>query len=197
MKISTTWSQRDWDNALSKVWKLSRGFEEILEFLLENNYITSSDIIHASDIYKDPNKEYEDDEVKEMISSRGLRDIMGILQEEYSLDEILDELPTNEILDNINEEDRLDSLDGTWALESHDEEIKNQTYHEYIDDWTKEAQAKEKSLLEELQNSKSDDLHKFICDLIGIGYYDKEGFERETNKLKDKLNKNSYNIKYK
>ena len=51
MKISTQWYQQDWDNALKKVWKLSRNFEEILNFGLEHNFITSSDIIHASDIY--------------------------------------------------------------------------------------------------------------------------------------------------
>lgn len=196
MKISTTWSQRDWDKALEKVWKLSIDFEEILNFGLEHGFITSSDIIHASDIYKDPNKEYEDDEIKEMISSRGLRDIMNIIQEEYSLDEILDELPTNEILENISEDDRLDSLDGTWTLDNHDEEIKNQTYKEYIDELVDEWQANEKDKLSQLQDSNADNLHQFICDLIGVGYYDNEGFKREISKLRDKLNKNSYNIKY-
>ena len=196
MKISTTWSQRDWENALSKVWTLSRDFEEILNFGLEHEFITSSDIIHASDIYKDPNKEYEDDEVKEMISSRGLRDIMDIIQEEYSLDEILDELPTNEILENISEDDRLDSLDGSWTLENHDNEVREAHYREYIDEWIDEQRSNEISKLQELQNCNPDDLHQFICNLIGVGYYDQEGFKNEFNRLKDKLNKNSYRIKY-
>ena len=60
MKISTTWSQDDWNKALKKVWQLSRNFEEILEFGLEHGFITSADIIHASDIYRDPNKEYDE-----------------------------------------------------------------------------------------------------------------------------------------
>ena len=196
MKISTTWSQRDWDKALEKVWKLSRSFEEILEFGLEHNFITSSDIIHASDIYKDPNKEYEDDEIKEMIMSRGLRDTMDIIQEEYSLDDILDELPTREILENISEDDRLDSLLDSWVLENHDDEVREEYYREYIDEWVEEQIANENAKIKELQDANSDNLHEFICDLIGVGYYDKEGFEKEFNKLKDKLNKNSYGIKY-
>lgn len=196
MKISCEWSQQDWDKALSKVWKLSRNFEEILEFGLENNFITSSDIIHASDIYKDPNKEYEDDEIKEIISSRGLRDIMSIIQDEYSLDEILDELPTNEILDSMNDDDLLDHLDGSWVLESHDDEVRTQYHNEVLEDIYNDIESDRKTQLEELQNGNPDDLHEFICNLIGVGYYDKEGFEREINNLKNKLNKNSYSIKY-
>ena len=196
MKISTSWSQRDWDKALEKVWKLSKNFEEILEFGLEHNFITSSDIIHASDIYKDPNKEYEDDEIKEMIMSRGLRDTMDIIQEEYSLDDILDELSTKEILDNISEDDRLDSLLDSWVLENHDDEVREAYYKEYIDEWVEEQIANEKTKIKELQDANSDNLHEFICDLIGVGYYDKERVEKEFNKLKDKLNKNSYGIKY-
>ena len=92
MKISTTWTIDDWQKALTKVFKLARDFEEILTFALERDLISSEDIINAAKIYEDPNKEYDDEEVKEMISSRGLRDIMGIIQEDNSLDDILDEL---------------------------------------------------------------------------------------------------------
>ena len=39
MKISTRWTQKDWDDALKKVWKLSRDFDEILNFGLEHGFI--------------------------------------------------------------------------------------------------------------------------------------------------------------
>ena len=93
MKINTTWTQADWNNALKKVWELSRNFEEILNFGLEHGYITSSDIIHASDIYKDPNKTYDEFEIDDFIKSVPLSDVMKSIQDEYSLDEILFELP--------------------------------------------------------------------------------------------------------
>ena len=143
MKISTQWSQQDWDNALNKVWKLSRNFEEILNFGLEHNFITSSDIIHASDIYKDPNKEYDDEELKEIIKNNNIYDLMEIIQEEYSLEDIIGELPSMEILENIPEEDKLDSLEHTLTLDRHDEEIRNQTYNECVDEWIYEMRANE------------------------------------------------------
>ena len=89
MKINTSWSQQDWNKALKKVWELSRSFEEILEFGLEHGFISSSDIINASDIYKDPNKEYDESEIEDFIKSVPLSDLMKAIQDEYSLDDIL------------------------------------------------------------------------------------------------------------
>lgn len=196
MKINTTWSQQDWNNALKKVWKLSRDFEEILNFGLENNFITSSDIIHASDMYKDPNKEYDDEELKEILDNSNIYDIMKILQEKYSLNEILDELPSDEILDNIDARDRLDSLENTWELEQHDEETKEIIYKEYIDEWIDQCEITERTSINNLSNINGDELHKLICDVIGCGYYDQNEFDKCLKKFKDKLNKNSYGVKY-
>ena len=196
MKINSTWSQKDWDDALKKVWKLSRDFEEILNFGLEHGFITSSDIIHASDIYKDPYKEYDDDEVKEMIRSRGLSDIVDILEDEYSTRDILDEFTKNEILDEMDDDDLLDHIEHSYALEQHDNEVREIYYRECIDEWLDELSGREREKLDELRNCYPDDLHQFICDLIGVGYYDKEGLMKGLGNLKDKLNKNSYGIKY-
>ena len=196
MKISTTWSQRDWDDALKKVWKLSDNFEEILVFGLEHGFITSSDIINASDMYKDPNKEYDDEELKEILDNSNIYDIMKILQEKYSLDEIIDELPANRILENIDEDERLDSLCNTWTLDRHDEEVRDQTYREYIDEWIDECKTKEKDTINNLYNANGDTLHTLLCDIIGCSYFDQEGLNKGLEKIKEKLNKNSYGIKY-
>ena len=192
MKISTSWSQADWDENLEKVWKLSRSFEDILNFGLEHGFISSSDIIHASDIYKDPNKEYDDEEIKEMIMSRGLREVMEVIQEEYSLGDILDELPKDEILDNIDASNRLDSLENTWELEQHDEEVKTECYNEYVDEFKEQFKAEQKDYMDNVYNWSADELHKFLCNASGCGYYDKNIFD----KLKNKLNHNSYDVKY-
>ena len=193
MKISTTWSQRDWDKALEKVWKLSRDFEEILEFGLEHSLITNADIIHASDIYKDPNKEYDDDEVKEIIKDKGCYDMMKLMQDEYSLDEILDELQTYEILNNISADDRLESLRDTWELEQYEEEIKNEVYRDYIDEWMEEYQCTRKEILDEILPKSSDDWREFLCDhFFNCSYYDNETFNNKYNKLKEDINKSNY-----
>lgn len=196
MKISTTWSQDDWNKALKKVWELSRNFEEILEFGLEHGFITSSDIIHASDIYKDPNKIYEDFEIDDFIKSVPFSDLMKSIQDEYSLDDILFELPKHEILDNLDKDDLLDKLNGSWELEQHDEEVKNNYYSEIYDEIIKEIEEKEIDKINEVENYSPDELHQFICNILGIGYYDQNGLKEGINKLKEKLNNNTYNINY-
>jgi len=190
MKISTQWSQRDWDNALSKVWKLARNFDEILEFGLEHGYITSSDIIHASDIYRDPNKEYEEEEVKEVITSYGLPDTMRIIQEEYDLDDIINELPEDDILDYYDDDTLYERIENSGFMECIKEEIKSDLYKEYIDEWAEEFEIDSQNQLNNLINN-ADELHTLICDISGCGYYE-NGFE----KLKEKLNKNNYGVKY-
>lgn len=101
MKINTTWTIKDWQNALKKVWELSRNFEEILEFGLEHDFITSSDIIHASDIYRDPNKTYDDVEIEDFVKSVPLSDLMKTIQNQYCIDDIVDEMDKEEIMDVI------------------------------------------------------------------------------------------------
>lgn len=193
MKINTTWTQADQNKALEKVWKLSRNFEEILEFGLERGFITNSDIIHASDIYKDPNKEYDDEEVKEMISSRGLQETMEIIQNEYSLDEILDTLPPDDLLDNISNDDMLDYLEGTWELDKYENDIKAQYHSEVLDEVIKEIKTDNENYIENIPNWNADELHHLICDIVGCTYYDNTVYE----KLKERLNKNNYGVKYK
>lgn len=192
MKISTTWTQADWNKALKKVWELSRDFEEILNFGLEHGYITNSDIIHASDIYKDPNKTYDEFEIDDFIKSVPLSDLMKSIQDEYSLDEILFELPKHEILENFDKDDLLEELDGSWELNQHDEEVKEETYREYVDEWIEEMKAQDKEYIENLYNANSDDFHTFICDILGSGYYD----QSVVNKLKEKLKNNSFGVDY-
>ena len=192
MKINTTWSQADWNKALKKVWELSRDFEEILNFGLEHGYITSSDIIHASDIYKDPNKEYDDSEIEDFIKSVPLSDLMKAIQDEYSLDDIIFELPNHEILENFDKSDLLEELDGSWELDQHDEEVREETYKEYIDEWVEEMKTQDKEYIENLYNANSDDFHTFICDTLGSGYYD----QSVVTKLKEKLKNNSFGVDY-
>ena len=192
MKISTTWTHTDWDNALNKVWKLSRNFEEILNFGLEHSYITSSDIIHASDIYKDPNKTYDEFEIEDFIKSVPFSDLMKTIQDEYSIDDIVDELDKDDILNAIGDDELFSHIENSGVMDEHDNDIKDQVYREYIDEWIEDFNTSHQNLINELQDAKSDDLHIHMCKLGNCGYYDQESI----NKLKDKLNKNSFGIKY-
>lgn len=192
MKINTTWSQADWNNALKKVWTLAKDFEEILNFGLERGFITNLDIIHASDIYKDPNKEYDDEEVKEVISSRGLQETMEIIQNEYSLDEILETLPPDDLLDNISNDDMIDYLEGTWELDRYGDDIRAQCHSEILDEVLNEIKTDNENHIANIYNWSADELHHLICDIVGCAYYDNTVYD----KLKERLNKNTYGVKY-
>lgn len=188
MKINITWSQKDWNDALKKVWSLATDFEEILTFGLENNFITSSDIIHASDIYKDPNKEYDQSEIEEMIEKSHLDDVIDVLTNKYTISEIVDALPSDNILDDIDDSELLEALEGTWTLENHDDNVRSEYYNDVIKDCVEELEQDNEEHLKDIQNWSTDELHTFICDIVGCGYYDTSVFD----KLKDKLKNNSY-----
>lgn len=192
MKISTTWTQRDWQDALKKVWKLSNGFEEILTFLLERGYITSSDIIKAGDIYKDPYKTYSDEEIEEMIKDVPLSDLMEMIQHQYNTDDIIDQMDKEDILDAIGDDELLYHIENSVVMDEHDDEVKEQVYREYIDEWIEEFNTSHRNFTDELRDSNPDDLHEHICEIANCGYYDQESI----NKIKDKLNKNTFGIKY-
>ena len=192
MKINTTWTIKDWQNALKKVWELSRNFEEILEFGLEHDFITSSDIIHASDIYRDPNKTYDDVEIEDFVKSVPLSDLMKTIQDQYCIDDIVDEMDKGEIMDTIGDDELFSHIENSVTMEMHDDEVKEQVYHEYVDEWIDEMKTQEKDYIANLYNANSDDFHKFLCDTLGCGYYD----QSIVNKLKEKLKNNSFGIDY-
>ena len=192
MKINTSWSQEDWNKALKKVWQLSRNFEEILEFGLENGFITNADIIHASDIYHDPNKEYDEDDIDDFVKSVSLSDLMKSIKDEYSLSDIIFELPTHELLEYFDKSDLLEELEDSWELDQHDEEVREETYKDYVDEWIEEMKAQDKEYIKILYNANSDNFHEFLCDTLGCGYYD----QSVVNKLKEKLKNNSFGVDY-
>jgi len=192
MKISTTWSQDDWNKALKKVWGLARNFDEILEFGLEHGFITSSDIIHASDMYRDPDKMYDDPEIEDFVKSVPLSDLMKTIQNQYCIDDIVDELDKDDIMDAIGDDELLSHIENSTVMDMHDDDVKEQVYHEYVDEWIEEMKAQKKDYIDNLYNANADDFHKFLCDTLGCGYYDKS----MVDKLKEKLKNNSFGIKY-
>ena len=193
MKINTTISKQDWESALSKVWENAENFEEILNFGLEHNFISSSDIIHASDIYRDPNKEYEEDEVKEAMKSLDIYDLMSIIKDEYSVGEIISNLDIDDVFQCIDDSEMLDYLDGTYELEDHDDEVRTRYHNDVLEDIIDKLERDYTEYNKNIQNWPSDDLHKFICDIVGCSYYDSSVLEQ----LKEKLHNNNYIENYK
>lgn len=195
MKISTTWSRKDWINALKKAWGLADDFEEILNFGLEYGFINSTDIIHASDIYKDPNKEYDDAEVKEMIEKCNLSDLIHIILETYDASDIVDELDADEnILDKFDDGDLLDHLEGTYALENHDDDVRRQYDYELREEIELDLYKQYKDNINDIKNYDIDQMRKFFCNLLDVGYYDDNGLFNGLNDLIQKMNSSIYKL---
>lgn len=193
MKPNSTMLKQDWESALSKIWENAENFEEILNFGLEHNFISSSDIIHASDIYKDPNKEYDEEEVKEVMKSLDIYDLMSIIKDEYSVGEIISNLDTDDIFQCIDDSEMLDYLDGTYELDDHDDEVRTRYHNDVLEDIINKLERDYTEYNKNIQNWPADELHRFICDIAGCSYYDSSVIEQ----LKEKLNNNSYIKNYK
>ena len=195
MKISTSWSKKDWEAALSKVWKLATDFNEILCFGLEHNFITNSDIIQAAEIYKDPYKEYDDDEIKEIIKSYKLSDFINIMLDVYDTSDIVDELDANEeILNKFDDDDLLDHLEGSYTLEKHDDEVRNTYDYELRNEIELECYNKYKDNIDDIKNYDIDQMRKFFCNLLDVGYYDDDGLYNGLNDLIKKMNSSIYKL---
>ena len=178
-------------NLLKKVWEC-HDLEDILTAGLDYNAITSSDIINASNMYKNPNKEYTDEDIKEMISFCGIENIMKIIENEYGVEDIIENISVDDILDPIPDNEILDYLKGSWTIEDYKEDIKEEYREELLEDVTEQVNAENENYKNNIINLEGDDLHHLICDIVGCTYYD----NNVSDKFKEKLNKNSYGIKY-
>lgn len=185
------------DNTLKEVWA-KYNLEDILNAGLSLNKISSSDIINASDIYKDPNKEYSDEEVQEIIKDRGLHDILTFIQNEYDLEDIIDDIGKNDVLDAIDEDDRFESIKYSFVLDDHDgdirEETKEECYEQIYEDVLNQLKVKDNHK-KYLEDYSPDELRTYFCDMFSIGYYDDEGLNKGFSKLFQIMNKSTYNIK--
>ena len=183
------------DKYLEKVWDFYT-LEDILNYGLENNIISNSDIINASKAYEDPNKEYDDESFQEAIQSYGLENTLRYLRDEYELGEIIDEIGTEEILDDIGEDRLFDHIRDSWIIEDHDNEIieghGEVEYDKGFNDGIKETE----KMFNNLADEHPDKFHRFFCNLLGCGYYDQAGINNKLKNFNDKLNKNSYGVEY-
>lgn len=170
------------EDLLKEVWEICT-FDEIIDAGFEQNKCGAIDLKVAASEFDDIDHEIDDDEFETEIHNRGIREIVSILKNLYHNSDILDEFETEEILDYWGDE-IWEYLKDTYTLKKHDEEIANQTYREYIDCWIEEIKQREKEQLMEVENYSPDELHQYICDILGVGYYDKERF---IEKIKDKI----------
>lgn len=172
-------------------------FDEIIDAGLDLNKCSSSDIINAASEYEDPDKSALED----IISESSVEDVMEAVKSEFTIDDIVGELNRDDILDCFDNDDILYYLENTYELNRHDDEIKADYYYDMYGEVLKELADTYDFNYKQFVNSVAneytpDDFHRLICDIIGVGYYDKEGFKEKMKVFIDKLNKNNYDIKY-
>lgn len=172
-------------------------FDEIIDAGLNLNKCSSSDIINAASEYEDPEKSALED----IISESSIEDVMETVRSEFTIEDIVGELNRDDILDCFDKDDILWYLDDSYELTKHDDEVKETYYYEMYDEVLKELEDTYDFNYKQFINSicteySVDDYHKLICNVLGIGYYDNEGFKEKIKEFIDKLNKNSYGIKY-
>lgn len=171
---------------LSRVWSECT-FDEILEFGLSNGYIGSESIINAASDYSDPNKEYSDDELKEIIKEADLDLILDIIDEKYSVRDIIDELDQDEVLNCFDADTLIDHCE--WELQDKYNEERNIGFEEGYDEATKNFEDKEKHIL---RDSNTTDKWCYLCDELEVSYYDENLLKAKLNKLFNDFNKIIY-----
>ena len=172
-------------------------FDEIIDAGLDLNKCSSSDIINAASEYEDPEKSALED----IISESSVEDVMEAVRSEFTIEDIVGELGRDDILDCFDKDDILWYLEGSYDLEKHDDEVKEEYYHAMYEEIVKEVEStydfNYKQFIKDIAKEYSpDDYHKLICNILGVGYYDKDGFKEKMKEFIDKLNKNNYDIKY-
>ena len=172
---------------LSRVWSKCT-FDEILEFGLSNGYIGSESIINAASDYSDPNKEYSDDELKEIIlQNADLSLILDIIDEKYSVRDIIDGLDNDEVLDCFNADDLIDHCE--WELQDKYEEERNKGYEEGYEDACKDCKTEE---FHPIKDGTIDDKWRYLCNEFDLTYYDNIGLYNKILELIKLLNKSTY-----
>ena len=185
---------------LKEIWD-KYTFNEIIDAGFENNKCGAMDLKVAAAEFSDPEQEYDYEEIFKDASINDLNEITRALENEFLLEDIIDSFGADDLLDHFNDDDLLEHLENSDALRYHDEEVEDDYHDKMYDEIMNELfdcyEFNKKEFMKELEDSNADDLHMFLCNLLGIGYYDKEGFEIKWKEFIDKLNKNSYDIKYK
>jgi hypothetical protein len=122
-------------------------------------------------------------------------------ESEFTIEDIVGELDRDDILDCFDKDDILWYLEGSYDLEKHDDEVKEEYYHTMYEEIVEEIEStydfNYKQFIKDIAEEYSpDDYHKLICNILGVGYYDKDRFKERMKEFINKLNKNNYNIKY-
>ena len=175
---------------LEQVWE-NCTFDEIINAGFNLSKCGAIDLKVAASEFGDP-REIDDDIFAEEIKTRGLHDVMSLIQNIFYVSDILDEFEDEDRLDGLSDDSILDHLDGTWALDEHDDKIRQNAYDEALEDLENDVNVKSDEFIDAIHDLSSNDLWCFFCRIFGIAYYDEEGLYNGFKKLITQLEKSHY-----
>ena len=179
----------------NKAWEYGT-FDDILNVGFDNELVCGEDIIKAASEYNDPNKEFSDDEIKEIVKEADISIVIDALEDKYTMHEIINEFNTDEILESFDFSDIFDYFE--WDFRDKCEEEYNNGYQEGLEDAKNEIKDNlytKKDCLNELRESDINNFWCFLCDLFEISYYDNNSFYKKLENLIRMLNKSMYKDK--
>lgn len=171
---------------LSRVWNECT-FDEILEYGLSNDYIGSESIINAASEYYDPNKEFSDDELKDIIKEADLDLILDVLDEKYTIGEVIGKYDDNDVLNCFDADTLIDFCE--YELSDKYEEERNKGYEEGYEDAHKDYETNE---FHPIKDGTIDDKWRYLCNEFDLTYYDNIGLYNKILELIKLLNKSTY-----
>ena len=177
---------------LSRVWR-ECSFDEILNYGLSNNYIGSESIINVASEYSDPNKEFSDEELKEIIKEADISLILDTICEKYDIKDIIDELDSEDVLNCFDADDLIDHCE--WELQDKYEEERNKGYEEGYEEGHDNALSSKDNELHILREGIIDEKWRHLCDEFGISYYDNISLYKKLVEFIRSLNTSIYKNK--
>ena len=101
-----------------------------------------------------------------------------------------DKIDARYLLDVFDKDDILWYLEGSYDLENHDDDVRKEYHDELYKEIFEEVEStydfNYKQFIKDIAEEYSpDDYHKLICDILGVGYYDKDRFKERIKLFSD------------
>ena len=185
-------------------------YEGFLSEAIKQGFLSSSDIIHASDIYSAPS-EYDSEQEQcieeiraafERIEDNNenvrlselkmhhlpqVQEVMDIIKDYYDKDEILG-------IECFSEDDLMYQLENSWTLDSHDSDIREKCENEYLERLEEELDAIDFDFQRNFESKTPDELWETIANKGMCGYYDYDKIEKSLREFVQDVQKSNYNV---
>lgn len=179
---------------------LKTDYEGFLNEAMEQNLLTSSDIIHASDIYEAPN---EEDMTESEICLRHIEDALDDV--EYinlpDIEQLMSVIKSNyedgDILDCFDNDSLMTRLEGSWEMDNHDSEIRTRCENEYYEQLNEELDVIDYDFQKAFEEKTSDELWQMLATAGNCSYYDHQMMKDVLLDFVLKVQNSNYNVEHK